>query len=605
MIDYKVTSEGVAVLTWNMKDRPVNVMNDESLALFSDLIEKAFADGFVKGLVIASAKRDFVTGADLVSFLSDRRPEVIQQKGRYTQVLLRRLETGGKPVCAALTGSALGGGMEIALACHRRIAADKPGLRVGLPEVTLGLLPGAGGTQRLPRLIGVRAALPYLLQGRTVAAADALKAGMLHEVVPEAEVVERAIAWVAAQAEPVTQPWDRKGYVLPDGPLDPVAIYQVFAQETARITARTQNNQPAPRHILSSVFEGCVTDIDTGLKSELRHFVACVCSVESKNIIRTSFFGVTDMAKLKRRPAGVAELAIESLGAVGSLEEVRPLVAAAVAAQLPVRWQDTAGEGTIPVDWQGRVEPVRDATGLDGCQVVVVAGGAAAPETGATLVIRLWPQGGCSLQGGVGLRIVPDVRLAEVIRDAETPPSAVAHAMDLARRLGKVPLVVKAQRGTYVERVTGAYQREVERLRAQGVPPVFIDNAARQAGMQAAPCNAAVGDEPPRRTTPADWAAAAEAVARLKEQLLLVQAEEALRCLDEGVIDAPIDADVGALLGWGFPVHLGGPIGYVDTIGIDRFLERYEATAPARELDAGVRKQLRAQAGLGRSFHGD
>jgi 3-hydroxyacyl-CoA dehydrogenase/enoyl-CoA hydratase/3-hydroxybutyryl-CoA epimerase len=603
MIDYEVNPQGVAVLTWNMSDRPVNVMNDESLALFSELIERALGDPIVKGIVIASAKRDFITGADLVSFLSDRRPHVIFEKGRVTQSILRRMESGGKPVCAALTGSALGGGMEIALACHHRIVADKASIRLGLPEVTLGLLPGAGGTQRLPRLLGVRAAIPYLLEGKVIPVTEALQAGMVHDVVPEAQVVSRAVAWVAAQTSPVAQPWDVKGFVLPGGPLDPVTTYQIFATETARITARTQNNLPAPRHILSSVFEGCSTDLDTGLKAELRHFVSCVCSVESKNIIRTNFFGVSDAAKLKQRPVGVPELTIERLGVAGNGAAVTKLVQVAVAARLPVSWLDPTGD-PLQQDWIEYVTKVNSPQDLNACSFLVTAVESNVVST-VTARASIWGGQGCQ-RGVVSLRLAsPTGRLIEVIRDEATPAESVASAMDLARRLGKVPLVVKAIGGTYVERVNGAYERTVAQLREEGISSVLINSAARQVGMAFAPLPPAGDTSVHARTTPDQWKQAAEQVVRLKEQLLVVQAEEAMLCLDEGVVSTPVDADIGALLGWGFPMHFGGPIGYVDTVGAERFLAIRDALDPGHPIDPRLEKRLREQIAKAENFHGD
>lgn len=602
MIDYEVNPQGVAVLTWNMQDRPVNVMNDDSLTLFSELVERALTDQAVKGLVIASAKRDFVTGADLASFLNDRRPAVIAAKARATQQILRHMESGGKPVCAALQGSALGGGMEIALACHWRVATDKPSVRFGLPEVTLGLLPGAGGTQRLPRLIGVRAAIPYLLTGKTVAPTEALSTGMVSEVVPEERVLESATAWVAAQTGPVVQPWDRKGFVIPGGPLDPVALYQVFALETARITARTRNNRPAEQHILSSVYEGCTMDIDTGLKSELRHFVACACSSESKNIIRTSFFGVAGAAKLKNRPAAVPPLMIERLGVIGDHARVGNVIDAALKAKLPVRW--LAGQQPLPPAWEGQVTQATQASDLADCEVVVADAAYPGIPPSVRSVLRVWA--GEVQHGQVSLRADPDGgRLMEIVGDAATSALEVAHAMDLSRRLGKVPLVVQASGGTYIERVFGAYQDEVVRLCKAGVQPVLINSAAYQAGMERAPLEAPVPDATPQRTFPEAWLQAAADVARLKDRLLAVQAAEALRCLEEGVVATPLAADIGALLGWGFPQHFGGPIGYVDTIGLQKFSELYETLAPDVEIDPRVLGRLREQAARAVTYHGD
>lgn len=602
MIDYAVDGRGVAILTWNMADRPVNVMNDESLKLFAELIEKALADASVKGVVIASAKRDFVTGADLVSFLSDRRPHIIQEKGRYTQALLRRLESGGKPVCAALTGSALGGGMEIALACHRRIAADKASLRVGLPEVTLGLLPGAGGTQRLPRLIGVRAALPFLLEGKTVGTAEALKAGLIEEVVAEEDVLARSCEWVASYAGAAIQPWDARGFVPPGGALDPVATYQVFATETARITARTQNNLPAAHHILSSVFEGFSTDIDTGLRSELRHFVTCVCSSASKNIIRTQFFGVTDAAKLKRRPASVPPLSIGCLGVVGSNSPALELLRAASAAGLPTRWLAVGGDAAT-TELPG-VKRVDDAVELEGCDVVVRAVDHKLDLTGRC-VIWLGPLNDGMPSGSVAIRLAETGRLVEVIRDAASSDEHIAASMDLARQLKKVPLIVHYQRGSYVERVTAAYREAVITLQAEGISSVVINSAARQAGMAKAPLALSADDAALPRTTPERWVQASQQTELVKSRLMLAQTHEALMCLEDGVLSSPLDGDIGALLGWGFPLHLGGPFGYVDTVGAAQVLRLFDRFQPDVPMDARVRQRLAHQAQVSTSFHGD
>jgi 3-hydroxyacyl-CoA dehydrogenase/enoyl-CoA hydratase/3-hydroxybutyryl-CoA epimerase len=608
MIDYKVNSQGVAVLTWNMPDRPVNVMNDDSLAAFSEQIERALADSAVKGMVIASAKRDFVTGADLVSFLSDRRPHVIFEKGRMTQAILRRLETGGKPVCAALTGSALGGGLEIALACHHRIAADNASIRLGLPEVTLGLLPGAGGTQRLPRLIGPRAAIPYLLEGRLMTVAEALRTGVVQEVASEAQVLARAVEWVASQAGPVAQPWDVKGFKLPGGALDPITTYQIFGTETARITARTQNNLPAPRHILSAVFEGCSTDLDTGLKAELRHFVSCVCSVESKNIIRTSFFGVSSAAKLKQRPKGTPELRIERLGVVGNGIGAMDLIQAAVSASLPVTWLQTDGKH-VPPEWAPHVTKVANEDDLNSCSFLVTTTPLDVISR-ATLNNRLnafvWPAHDMLPAGAVGMRLPSSTsRLVEVVRAEATPDAAIAHVMDLVRRLGKVPLVVTASNGTYVERVIGAYEKAVLQMSKDGVSPVLINSAARQVGMTTAPLPIASDTDAPVSTRPHEWKAAAAQVVLLKNRLLVAQAEEAMLCLEDGVVPTPLDADIGALLGWGFPLHLGGPLGYVDTVGADRFLTLQKEVHPKHPLDPRSERRLKEQVRQAVGFHDD
>lgn len=614
MIDYEVNPQQVAVLTWNMQDRPVNVMNDDSLALFGELVERALADPVVKGVVITSAKREFVTGADLVSFLSDRRPHVIFEKGRITQALLRRLETGGKPVCAAINGTALGGGLEIALACHHRVVAGKPGVRLGLPEVTLGLLPGAGGTQRLPRLIGLRAAIPLLLQGSHLGVEQALELGIVDEIVAEGDLLSAATAWVVSRAGPVQQPWDRRGFELPGEALTPMATYNTFAIQAATITARTHDNFPAPRHILSAVFEGCTSDMETGLRAELRHFVSCVCSVESRNIIRTSFFGVADAAKLKRRPAGIPALRLMSMGVVGQGAVASAVVRAAAGSGLTVvlpQGQSVRDEVTALLGRESSagtlsqgdaaaiasrivVPPGWEA--LADCQFVLVASdeepatcdealvhveAAVAPETVIALTTsnRLESLAARSHHPArvLGLcwpQAIQSARLVEVVRGERTAEAAVAHAMDLVKRLGKVPLVVKDVGGTYVQRVLRAYLDEGRAVTGAGWSTTLIDNLARQTGMPEGPLALAgrhvgAGHPPPGPPQPAG-----PAESLLKQRLLYAQAIEAVRCLEEGVVETPLDADIAARLGWHFPEHLGGPFGLIDTVGVQAFTKR-------------------------------
>ncbi|MGE4124593.1 MAG: enoyl-CoA hydratase-related protein [Pusillimonas sp.] len=604
MIDYDVTPEGAAVLTWNMTDRPVNVMNDESLKLFAELIEHAITDSTVKGIVIASAKRDFVTGADLVSFLGDRTPHIIFEKARFTQSILRRLETGGKPVCAALAGSALGGGMEIALACHHRIVADKPTLRLGLPEVTLGLLPGAGGTQRLPRLIGVRAALPFLLEGRLVTATEALDIGMVHEVVAETDLLPKAITWVTSQATPVAQPWDTKGFTLPGGTLGPVEVYQVFATETARITARTHNNLPAPRHILSAIYEGHNSDLDTGLKSELRHFVSCACSVESKNILRTNFFGVSDAAKLKGRPAHEKELKVELLGVTGNSETVKAFIDVAVAARLPVKWHGSP-HTTLPPEWADYVTLAETREDLQQCSYII-NGDESNTLTDLVPQAFLWSHANQASDGRAHLRLAgPGRRLIEIIRSNTTTNSQIAFAMDLSRRLRKVPIVIQAGQNTYIERVGNAYSETVRQLVNDGISPVLINSAAKQIGMDSQPLPESESARQISRTTPNEWQRATDTVAWIKDVLLTAQAEEALRCLDDGTVSTPLDADIAAVLGLGYPLHLGGPIGYIDTIGAGKFMDTRASLKRDAPITPNIEQILRKHAESSLSFHGD
>jgi 3-hydroxyacyl-CoA dehydrogenase/enoyl-CoA hydratase/3-hydroxybutyryl-CoA epimerase len=653
------------------------------LTLFTQLIEKAFADSAVKGLVIASAKRDFITGADLASFFSDRRPHVLFEKTRWSQEILRKLETGGKPVCAAINGTALGGGLEIALACHHRVVADLPAIRLGLPEVTLGLLPGAGGTQRLPRLIGIQTALPLILEGKALTVAEAKKLGIVNEVVSADKLIDTAVAWVAAQTPPTQQPWDRKGFQMPGGALSPFAEYNLFAVGAAQLTARTSNTQPAPRHILSSVFEGCATDIDTGLKSEARHFVACALSKESQNLIRTSFFGITDAAKLKRRPKDVPPLTVTRVAVLGAGMMGRGIAQVAATVGLDVVLIDSTtelaangrdqiaqaitkriGKGGMTEakvsEIVGRIAATDDYAALAGCQVVVEAvfedravkadvtrrAEAALPTTAifgtntSTLPITGLAEASSRPDNFIGIHFfspVDRMRLVEIIRGKKTSDACMAHTMDFVKRLGKVPIVVNDSRGFYTSRVFQAYLNEGIAMVGEGIDPALIENAARQAGMPIGPL--ALSDEVSfdllsrliaqtrkdvgsgYRSHAADevvaifhdklrrvgrkagggfydysdgdkrlWkgivehfprAALQPTVETLKQRLLYIQGVETARCMEEGVVEEPQDADVGALLGWSFPAYLGGPISMIDSVGVSEFVKRCDALAAA------------------------
>jgi 3-hydroxyacyl-CoA dehydrogenase/enoyl-CoA hydratase/3-hydroxybutyryl-CoA epimerase len=628
MITYSVL-DGAAILTWEMPDRSVNVMNDQSLAIFAELIERAAKDEDVRGIIVTSSRRDFVVGADLVSFLSDRTPSVIFEKARKTQAILRRLETIGKPVCAAINGSALGGGMEIALACHYRVAADVSALRLGLPEVTLGLLAGAGGTQRLPRLLGLRRALPLLLEGTTLSVGDARRIGMIDEVVEADKLLERAQAWLASHTGTAVQPWDRKGYHLPDGPFGPAEIYDVFANETAKVVARTLNNLPAPGHILSAVFEGCQSDIDTGLKAEARHFVSCVCSSASRNIIRTSFFGVADAAKLKGRPKGLPVLKLDRLGVVGAGPVAQDLVNVAVRSGIEVLWFADGGKGPEQKVWPvgedlaevaKKIVFAESPEALGSCQVIIDTSDQSTEEL--ALLGKLTAVADPILVAGIyaGKQSIPlrglylgfaksleEARLVEIIRGSGVPDISVAHAMDFVKQIGKVPLVVDGAKGSYLNRVHNAYVAEGRAMLAEGVAPALVRNAARQSGMMTNPIEddeVFPGKLPALKgTIPADGRVIGLEFSTLKRRLLNVQVIEAMHCLDQGLVSSPLDADIGAFLGWGFSRHLGGPFGLVDTLGARKFTEQCEELAKKYGSRFRPPKMLQDHIEANKAFH--
>lgn len=319
MIDYTLDDDGIASLSWNLPARSQNVLNGESCEAFFAAAARALQDAAVKGMLVTSAKPDFIAGGDLEWLQASDSAETLFARTCELHRALRALETGGKPVAIAMPGSALGGGLEIALAGHYRVAADNPKARFGLPEVTLGLLPGGGGTQRLPRLVGVQASLPLLLEGKRLKAADALAAGILHAVVPAGEEIAAARAWLLdASRRTATQPWDAKGFRIPGGALTHPSVQQVFMAANALARQKTYGNYPAVASILSCVYEGLLTDLDTGLKTEARYFVKAVLSPEAKAMIRTLFFGMNEANKLAARPAGVPTQRYRKVGVLGA-----------------------------------------------------------------------------------------------------------------------------------------------------------------------------------------------------------------------------------------------------------------------------------------------
>src|SRR5882724_13578183 len=297
----------------------MNVLNDASIAAFESAVRQVIADQAVKGVIISSSRPEFVVGADLDTLRGIDDPAKAMKIAGRLSLLFREIETAGKPFVAANNGSALGGGYEICLACHYRLAADNPKTQIGLPEVTLGLLPGAGGTQRLPRMIGLKNALPMLMEGRKVGVAKAREMGLVDEVVPADGLMARARQWLLADgAANVVKSWDEKGFRLPGGNVQSPPSWQLFLGVGAALRGKTAGLYPAPAAILESVYDGCHVDIDTGLKIENRQFARLAVSPRAQNMIRTLFYAIGDANKLIGRPDAVPDKAYRKIGVLGA-----------------------------------------------------------------------------------------------------------------------------------------------------------------------------------------------------------------------------------------------------------------------------------------------
>ncbi|WP_441459556.1 3-hydroxyacyl-CoA dehydrogenase NAD-binding domain-containing protein [Burkholderia thailandensis] len=707
MIDYTLDDDGIAALSWNLPGRSQNVLNGESCAAFFAAASRALQDAAVKGILVTSAKPDFIAGGDLEWLPASDDAETLFARTCELHRALRALETGGKPVAIAMPGSALGGGLEIALAGHYRVAADNPKARFGLPEVTLGLLPGGGGTQRLPRLVGIQASLPLLLEGKRLKAADALAAGILHAVVPAGEEIAAARAWLLdASRRTATQPWDAKGFRIPGGALTHPSVQQVFMAANALARQKTYGNYPAVASILSCVYEGLLTDLDTGLKTEARYFVKAVLSPQAKAMIRTLFFGMNEANKLAARPAGVPTQRYRKIGVLGAGMMGAGIAYVSAKAGLDVVLIDTSEEAAARgkdysrklVDKQvqrgrltrekadallAKIVPTTDYARLDGAELVieavfedraikadvtrrsetVLAPDALFASNTSTLPITGLAQASARPANFIGLHFfspVDKMPLVEVIVGRDTSEATLARALDYVKTIGMTPIVVNDSRGFYTSRVFSTYVLEGLAMLAEGVAPALIENAGLLAGMPVGPLaltdevsselihkitkqtradlgdayvarpgedvaarmvelgrlgrKAGLGyyDYPANGGKKALWPGLAQAfpvaaeqpdVAALIERLVTVQAVETARCLEERVLTTARDADVGAILGWGFPAFRGGPVSYIHGVGVDAFVatcDRLAARYGARFAAPGLLREMAAQ---GRSFY--
>ena len=709
-IRYSVDGDGIALLLIDVAGRPMNVLTPGFQADLAECIQRIATDAAVRGVVIGSAKSSFMAGADIKDMVGayDRGITAAEASKFSYQLssLLRRLETCGKPVAAAINGVALGGGFEVALACHHRVIADEPKAGVGLPEVKIGLLPGGGGTQRVPRLVGVTEALKLITEGRQLSPADALKKGLVHEVAPTAEIVERARQWILKGGEGV-QPWDKKGFRVPGGvgQTSPAAA-QTFMAGTALTAKTTQRNYPAPLAILSCVYEGTQVPIDQGLRIESKYFGQLLAGPVARNLMRTMFVNKGLADKLARRPAGPPKTHVRRLGIMGAgmmgagvayvsalagmevvlidstleLAEKGKAYSRALLAKDVERGKRTQADADAIL---ARIKPTVSYDDLAGSDLVIEAvfesreikadvtqkAEAVIPKNAvfasntSTLPITGLAQASKRPTQFIGIHFfspVDKMPLVEIILGKKTSEDTLARALDYVGQLRKTPIVVNDSRGFYTSRCFGTYVYEGMAMLQEGVNPALIENAARMAGMPVGPL--AVADEvtidlqwkvikqteqdlgrrfvkpvaydvvqkfveelnrPGRRfgagfyDYPKDakkhlWTGLRDVfplafnqleTAEVVKRMMYIQALETTRCMEDGVVTTAAEADLGSILGWGFPAWTGGTLSYIDTIGIRAFVAECERMSKRYGKRFKPSKWLKQRAERNESFH--
>ncbi|WP_306806454.1 3-hydroxyacyl-CoA dehydrogenase NAD-binding domain-containing protein [Streptomyces sp. DH12] len=693
-IRWEQDDTGVVTLVLDDPEQSANTMNQAFRESIAAVAERAEAErDSIRGIVYTSAKKTFFAGGDLKDMMRAGPADARRIFDATTDVKrsLRRIETLGKPVVAAINGAALGGGYEIALASHHRIALDAPGSKIGLPEVTLGLLPGGGGVVRTVRLMGIAdALLKVLLQGRQYPPRRALDNGLVHEVVdsPEA-MLARARAFIDAHPES-RQPWDVPGYRIPGG----TPAQRKFAANLPAFPAnlRKQLNgapYPAPRNILAAAVEGSQVDFDNACVIESRYFTELVTGQTAKNMMQAFFFDLQAVNAGRSRPRGVEPGTVRRAAVLGAGMMGAGIAYACAKAGIEVVLKDVSAEAAAKGKAYSeklcakavergrttrekadallaRIHPTADAADLAGCDAVieavfedtalkhkvfqevqdVVAPDALLCSNTSTLPITVLAEGVERQADFVGLHFfspVDKMPLVEIVRGGRTGDEALARAFDLVRQISKTPVVVNDSRGFFTSRVIGRFLNEGVAMVGEGVEPASVEQAAAQAGYPAkvlslmdeltltlprrirAETRRAVEEAGGTWTAhPAEavvdrmvdefgrtgrgggagfydydaegnrtglWPGLREHFTRagtevpfedMKERMLFSEALDAVRCLEEGVLTSVADANIGSVMGIGFPAWTGGVLQYVN--GYEGGLPGF--TARARELAA-------------------
>jgi len=707
-----VDADGIALITFDVPGRSMNTLTASVMAEIPQLVERIKTDDAVKGAVITSGKTSgFCAGADLGDIaggmIGGANLQDAYDAGWKMNGALRALETCGKPVAAAINGLALGGGLELTLACHYRVVENDNRIQLGLPEIKVGLFPGGGGTQRLTRLIGVQPAMMAMTEGKSFRPNDAKGAGIVHEIVEKGQSVEAARTWIKNGGKAV-QPWDDKGFKLPGGgPYHPAGI-QNFLVGNAMIRKQTYGNYPAATNLMKAVYEGVQVPMDAALRIETRYFIKTLMTPQAQAMIRSLFLSKQELDKGAVRPAGVPKsdakkVAVLGAGMMGAgVAYVQ--VMAGIETVLIDQTQEAADKGKAHVEEllkkrlsRGQmtqekfdatlalVTATTDYDHIKGSDLVIeavfenreikadvtrraeaqLAEGAVFGSNTSTLPITGLAEASVRPEDFIGIHFfspVDKMMLVEIILGEKTGPAAIAKAIDYVLKIKKTPIVVNDSRGFYTSRCFSTFLMEGMAMLEEGYAPALIDNVGRMTGMPRGPLEmhddvaldlsykiakqTAIDlgdayvpsegadivarmveggrygrkngkgfydyDSKPKTL----WAGLSELapvkyddstpelVDELKTRLLYRQAVEVARCWAEGVIDDPREADLGAILGWGFAPWSGGPITLIDQTGLKAFVETADRLTATYGDRFKVPELLREMAAKGETFYG-
>lgn len=538
VFNYQKDTDGIVTITMDMTG-PVNAMNAEYRAAMADSVAKLESEKDLTGVIFASAKKVFFAGGDLNELLAFEKG----QEAAFIDMLstikndLRKLEKLPVPVVAAINGAALGGGFEICLACNYRIAYNHKSVQLGLPEVTLGLLPGGGGIVRMVNLLGLQTALPYLIEGKKVTPQDAQKVGMIHEVVDSLEeLLPRAKAYILANKgneAAAQQPWDMKDFRIPGGGANSPKMAQLLMIAPAMLAQKTRGLLPAPEQILDCAVEAARLDFDTALRVESRAFAYLVGTPEAKNMITTFFFQLNKVNSGASRPNNIEPQLTKKVGVLGAGMMGQGIAYVSALAGIEVVLKDISLEaaekgkaysskildkgiarGRVSEDKKAqvlaRIKPTADDQDLQGCDLIIEAvfenvalknkitsatekflceGGIWGSNT-STLPITQLAEASSRPENFIGVHFfspVDKMPLVEIICGEKTSDLALAKAFDYARQINKTPIVVNDSLGFFTSRTFGTYFDEGARLVAEGAHPIKVDNLGKAIGMPVGP----------------------------------------------------------------------------------------------------------------------